>query len=363
LRLFRPSYYCRIGIRFFVLVCLFIIALEVLFRIAPPKGLRHFLENTPTGGALVQPHPYLGYALTPGWQRRGVHHNRLGFRGRETSLEKPKGTVRIVCLGGSTTYGFFVTSDDETWPARLEVYLREIAPGHSIEVINAGVPGYTSFESLTSLQFRVLDLQPDIIVVYQGYNDLRAATWPNPRPDNTHFRKSWTGPALAPSTLESSSLFLLLRGYWNGASGDGRELATYVIVPVNGDRIPNRPLKTINPQAINNYERNVRSLVSVALIHGSRVLLAPEAYGELTIDPEISDVVGDGMFMLAERMRQITSQHANDQRVGLLDAPRSLPLARGVFADGVHLTKFGADRFAWLVAGRLKALKWIPVSG
>ena len=56
----------------------------------------------------------------------------------------------------------------------LEKILVEKYKYENIEVINAGVPGYTSWETLINFQFRVLDIEPDLIIIYHGTNDTHA---------------------------------------------------------------------------------------------------------------------------------------------------------------------------------------------
>ncbi len=102
--------------------------------------------------------------------------------------------TRIACLGGSTTYDDGV-GDDDTYPLKLEQDLRAARPGRDIEVLNCGVPSYTSAESLANLSFRVLDLQPDAIVLYEGINDWRTRDYKNYDAAYFHFRKVWDGSA------------------------------------------------------------------------------------------------------------------------------------------------------------------------
>ncbi len=101
-----------------------------------------------------------------------VHVNAQGFRGpREVGLKKD-GVVRIMTVGGSTTFDSFVTADDRAWPARLEHWLATNAPGCGFEVINAGVPGYRMLHSVIRLQTELYEYDPDIIILYHAHNDL-----------------------------------------------------------------------------------------------------------------------------------------------------------------------------------------------
>jgi len=101
-----------------------------------------------------------------------LHVNSLGLRGKEDfPFEKPDGEIRVLCLGGSTTAGEDV-ADDETYPAQLEQLLRARLPGRSIRVINAGIPSYDVEKSLDHFQLRLHRLEPDVVTIYHGINDV-----------------------------------------------------------------------------------------------------------------------------------------------------------------------------------------------
>jgi lysophospholipase L1-like esterase len=107
--------------------------------------------------------------------------NSLGFRGREVVTPKPKGTFRIVCVGGSTTFDTLARSNEESWPARLEALLRARHPG--VEVVNMGVAGHTLRDTLGPAIWPKVELvQPDLIVCYHAANEIattaRASTPP-----------------------------------------------------------------------------------------------------------------------------------------------------------------------------------------
>ncbi len=115
---------------------------------------------------LVLPMPYVNYIPNPAHP----DHNSLGYRGPEITIPKPDGVFRIVAIGGSTTYSTGTTSE-ESYPALLQQALNE--QGYpKVEVINAGMSGYSSWESLVNVAFRLPELEPDMIIWYAAPNDI-----------------------------------------------------------------------------------------------------------------------------------------------------------------------------------------------
>jgi len=96
--------------------------------------------------------------------------NSLGFRGDEFPLKKEKRTKRILCIGDSSTFGFFLNLDD-TYPALLENTLRIGENGSDFQVINAGVMGFSSYQGRRYFETRLRTLQPDIVIFACGFND------------------------------------------------------------------------------------------------------------------------------------------------------------------------------------------------
>lgn len=84
--------------------------------------------------------------------------------------EKSPGTVRILCLGGSTTL-CIALEEDKRYPAVLEDILNETYPGTTFEVLNAGMEWYTSEHSLINYVTYCRQWQPDIVLVMHGFND------------------------------------------------------------------------------------------------------------------------------------------------------------------------------------------------
>lgn len=122
-----------------------------------------FYREIPLGQALVRGYDYFGW----------VHTNAQGFRGeRPVTVDKPPGTIRIIAVGGSTTFDTEVSADSLAWPERLERMLNDRLPHQRVEVINAGVPGYGMEHDLIRLETELYRYHPDLIILYQGHNDL-----------------------------------------------------------------------------------------------------------------------------------------------------------------------------------------------
>ena len=113
-----------------------------------------------------------------------VNMNSLGFRGDEFEQIKPVNTFRIFLLGPSQVFGTGATSDNTTIPGYLQQLLNEKDFGFDIEVINSGMPGVDSRKELLLLQNELLDFAPDLVVVYDGFNDLRSGASPTQLLDN-----------------------------------------------------------------------------------------------------------------------------------------------------------------------------------
>lgn len=107
--------------------------------------------------------------IVAGGERFVVEMNSEGYRTREIEIPKPEGLVRVVCIGGSTTVAG--RTNDETYPAWLEKKLRQRFPGLPLEVSNLGVSSVTT-EYWRGRLDRIFGYEPDILVQYQGINDI-----------------------------------------------------------------------------------------------------------------------------------------------------------------------------------------------
>lgn len=305
--------------------------------------------------------PYVGYGLSPDYPG----HNRLGYRGPEIAQPKPPGVYRIVALGGSTTYGFGIERDENTWPGQLQRFLREDYGYEQVEVINAGVQEYTTWESLVNLEFRLLDLDPDLIIVYHATNDITARlVYPDAYDGLNSRRGLWrTGEQwLGPSTLLR---FVAIRLGW---MADPLALESQFVVDpdiVQCDMwaetacgaYDTDTLMQLNPPVY--FERNLRAIAAAAQANGVAVMFSSWAYF-----PDTTPITN--IYTFPWRRRAAAEHNAITQRVAEETGAAFYDLAarldynrRYWFDDGYHQTETGALEQARQYAAFIAAQGWL----
>jgi tetratricopeptide (TPR) repeat protein len=115
------------------------------------------------------------YNMNP--QVKGRYFSRVEFN-PATSMDyfeipKPAETFRIVCLGGSTTAGY-PYGYAGSFPTCLQQRLRYLFPEKAVEVINFGITATNSF-TVRDLALDMDEMEPDLLIVYDGHNEFYGA--------------------------------------------------------------------------------------------------------------------------------------------------------------------------------------------
>ena len=121
--------------------------------------------NTQILSNIAETHP-----ATRDFDTNLVKLNSEGFRGPEFQKAKPENTFRIFVLGGSTTFGAGVL-DNQTYPYYLQELYDNASLPFKIEVINTGWAGFWSIVEVKLIKERLIDFEPDLFIVYDGWND------------------------------------------------------------------------------------------------------------------------------------------------------------------------------------------------
>lgn len=349
-----------------------------LYHFAPERVFKKYASYEKLidryGNPIWSPHRYLGYYPTPNYENieKTNRHNSLGYRGNEIVLPKPQGVFRIVCIGGSTTYTVS-TSYREAYPSQLEEQL--IDAGYSnIEAVNAGVPGWTTWESMINFQLRVLELEPDMIIVYHAINDVYPRfVWPPEafRGDNSGYRipreqppdfanysclvrifavrLGLVKPAMAMGYLDARAKTYFADAYfaqkWSGNYPEGIF-----------SRIP--PSKMMEKNRLKYYRRNLENLINTARLRGIKVVLATFAYTTEFENPirSLDDVFRLGIDEANRELKAI----ARDTGVSLFDFTELFPTEKQYFVDHSHVNKQGSALKAKLFADFIHENNLIP---
>lgn len=290
------------------------------------------------------PHHYLNYFPTPGFQRGLTQHNSQGFRGEEIETPKPPGVFRIAILGGSTTYTIAVKDNSRTFPAQLQSLLNTGFDQAKIEVINAGVGGYNSWESLINLQFRVLDLQPNLIIVYHGTNDVHTRLVPSEsyRRDNSGHRRQWHYPRIPPVEYCACLRVILRKSGWTSQVGLETLVNTKVSLPASDAAI----IARLDQNPPTYFERNLENMVGLARQADIKVLLATWAHS-----PHLDDYASTAGYQYGFRQNNDAMLRVA-QKTGcdIFDFAAVMPVETKFWHDGRHVNELGALRKAELFA-------------
>ncbi len=344
------------------------ISLALLLEIGSRVYLCNFADHTTKSkfllygqcGAkfLYEPHHYLNYHGTPNYQSPdGLNiHNSLGFRGSEIKTPKPEGVYRIFTIGGSTTYSIAVKDWRNDFARKLQKELRETYNYTKIEVINAGLGGWDSWESLINFELNILDLEPDLIIIYQGVNDV-VARLVDPalyKGDNSGKRKQWEQKSF-PIFFYSTVIRMLTKV-------DPIRLSHFV------DRETTENVKLMN---VSNktyieilqknkpvfFERNLRSIIAIVKENNISVLLSTWAHS----DQIEGDFISTPPYVLGckENNDVVKKIAETTPEVFFYDFAKWMPKNKIYWSDGRHLNELGIKLEARLFAKAIDSKKII----
>lgn len=348
-----------------------------------------------TAGALCN-HDIYGFSLTPGFdsrqlpkqmrfsqEGRGYHLDKVikinsrGFRGDEFSAVKEENVYRILILGGSTTY--CAGDNDQTWPAYLEQALNnKVSEGRHFEVINCGVPNWQSAHSLLQFKNEGVHLQPDLIILHTGWNDLLKGS--NKKignglsykyglkacPNQIKNIKADISEALKPSFIE-------------------RNFVLYQQIKI---RIINKHVKNpfdllekaidkndpIHDRWLETWRRNVFQIVDIAKNNGIKVILVDYPAlartgaepNEKSLTYQQTRIESERYYNFWARAKNLLSEYihnmAEEKKVPVVEASRLFDKYSGkerlhLFTDEIHLTQEGDLALANCVADEIEKLK------
>jgi hypothetical protein len=165
-----------------------------------------------------RPSPYVmfkGAANTPTGFGKEIY-NEHGYRGAYPKSPKDTGEFRIIFTGGSAAW-----EGEPSVPQLLEEEFKK-NNFNSVRVYNFGVVSSVSSMELAAIVNEIINLSPDLVVMYNGANDITSPFKYDPRPgypfnflvyeNNPFFMKNY--PAFSLFAYKSNLIRLLARKYF-----------------------------------------------------------------------------------------------------------------------------------------------------
>lgn len=302
-----------------------------------------------------RPHPYFNYVFNPDYRYADGFqpYNSRGFRAPEWTGKRP-GVVRIVAVGGSTTYGIFSRDGKNIWPAFLESRLNA-AGAPAVEVVNLGVTGYTLFEMMGVVAMAVPELEPDVVLINAGVNDAFAACYPDEGGgDGANFRFSWSPrrlPEFARRWMRRSYTARVL-GYQTMSLNDylPGDLMTAMQYTRPGDEEARRNAARATGKY---YRRNLATVVAQAASTGAVVVLFTQPLSRSW--EAVESPFFQGVISAHQRINDIIREVGAQAGVAVVDLAAHLR-APELFVDAIHPNLRGEELQAQLIHPAVAAI-------
>lgn len=304
--------------------------------------------------------------------------NELGFRGPALVIPKERDEYRVFLVGGSTTQCLFI--DDSRSPERvLQGLLEERMPGRRVRVYNAGVSGARSYDHVAIMAHRIAQLEPDLVIVFAGANDQRAAIL-----NSDYLLPHQDRP-------QTHSFFLLLK--FAATEFQVPRLVHAGLHQLGGlterermERIPfttrfremvalkeGKPVSGTAPRTdVIPYGRNLATLAGIARAQGAQMLFVTQASTwNSQIDPNAArwhwmNYVDGAVYREDLMERALETYNVEMQRVAgvqgvpVLDLAHLIPKSLEYFYDDMHFNPKGVALYSSLVARSLAEQGLLP---
>lgn len=284
--------------------------------------------------------------------------NNMGFRGPDIATPKPPDEYRIFMVGGSTTECLYL-DDSRTVTSTLQAFLDREYPGDiDFKVYNAGKGGDKTFDHIAMISHRIVHLEPDMIILFAGLNDLLAAIGGvdyTHLPEITYHRCTFIDAARYFLTE-----FQIPRYVWRIFTSPSDEDIMQAI-PFHSHYKRQIGLAASYPPAgeppqmdLTSYATNMRSIIGIARANNIRLVLMTQA---TTWNSEVDSTATDWHWMNAcngqryretdmdramEAYNDVTRQLAEEYQVPLLDLAKMIPKSRNLIYDDCHFNINGA---------------------
>lgn len=246
----------------------------------------------------------------------------------------------------------------------VERYLSETG-FRNVEVINAGIPGYASWDALGILYSEIHNFEPDYVIVCNAWNDIkyfRYLSRENPllrtyKPiegkNPFMYYNSWIDKLLC-----SSQLYVRLRyRYYSGTLlGIGRDLLNRI--GLEGEKPKGNFASEYGQYGIKQYKLNMETIVDVSRNIGATPILLTQArlVSETNNAEDRNKIINyprlehEALVRAFNECDRVVRKVAKTKGVYLIDLSKKFSGKANLFNDHVHTTTEGSRVIAREVA-------------
>jgi lysophospholipase L1-like esterase len=357
-------------VQFLALVCAFLLAFEATFRIAERirYGTPFFSRVINEEGLVIRDSLGMHGRANVTYQKWSM--NELGLRGPSATHANRPGTLRIITLGASETFGLYEQKGNEYPRALQDTLSRRFAgsrtaacSARSVEVLNAATPGMTLPTIAQDVRLRLGSLHPDIVTIYPTPAQYLAPNAPVAAARSKLARELPASNSYYPRSLD-------------GVRAEFKQLLPDVLavrlarlgLDVERSHHPAGWLYESIPQdRLGAFDADLRKVVGsilsigakpVLITHGNAFMRADHpSTDELTLELRFHQrATPQTLVAFDSAARLVALRVARDSNAAVVDAAQSLSTGPGgIFADFLHFTDYGAARMAGIIADTLSS--------
>src|SRR5947209_8034662 len=286
--------------------------------------------------------------------------NNMGFRGDDLTVPKPKDEFRIFIVGGSTTECLYIDDAKALNRVVQEQLQGHVPVGVNVKVYGAGKAGDASDDHVSMIVHRLVHLEPDMIILFAGVNDLTRAIY---RYDYLHYDYRYEGWEEAKTKLPLWKLLatefqlprriLILKHRLAPNEREVLEAITAKSAYQEKVRLRAAAARTdVRPRLeLDAYANNLRTMIGVAQAHKIQlVFMTQQSTWNSAVDPNAQswhwmlyrarvtyreDFMDEALEALNEQMRRLDAENA----IPLYDIAKAMPKSHEFFYDHVHFNE------------------------
>ncbi|GAB5404535.1 MAG: hypothetical protein Aurels2KO_27660 [Aureliella sp.] len=296
-----------------------------------------------TGLIFFVPHERAGYTLRPNLRLKSstydVTTTSEGLRASQPiatpqHADQPSHT-RILVLGGSSVFGYLVPDGLDSCVALETALKNELGDEQSIDVLNAGVPGYNIQQCRLRFEDDLGELNPDYVLLYLGWNDTKFIISESPE----QLDATPDAPALWQRLCANSVLYGVVR---------------YRIFPPAAPKfaIPPSSQTRVTEAGSEYFLGQLRQLVASIRSAGATPIISTQLMAATSTSNSLTAFLGEDEEQIAANRavgQWITDQLraiALAEKITLIDTAAQVECDDQTLGDAIHLTQLGHEKVA-----------------